>query len=170
MATASKSGETTITTPSDREVTMSRVFDAPRRLVWEAHTRPEHLKHWLLGPDGWELVVCDMDLRPGGAYTWTWRKTSGTEMTITGEYREIVPPERLVATEAWGDPWPVTLTTLVLTELDGGRTLMTSTSLAPSREARDAMLRTGMADGANQSYDRLERYLRELAGRDGERA
>jgi uncharacterized protein YndB with AHSA1/START domain len=147
-----------ITTPSDREVAMTRVFDAPRRLVFEAWTNPKHVPRWLLGPDGWTMPVCEIDLRPGGSWHFVWRKSNGTEMAMSGEYREVTPPERIVNTERWGPEWPETLNTLILTE-ENGRTTMTLTILYPSKEARDAAIKTGMSDGASQSFDRLENYL-----------
>jgi uncharacterized protein YndB with AHSA1/START domain len=162
MATANRVGSTTFTTPSDREVVMTRVFDAPRSLVWEAWTNPEHVPQWLLGPEGWTMPVCEIDLRPGGEWHFAWRRTDGTEMEMRGEYREVAPPERLISTESWGGDWPETLNTLILTEEDG-KTTMTQTVLYPSREARDAALGTGMQDGASQSFDRLAEHLRTMA-------
>ena len=162
MATANKVGSTTFTTPSDREVVMTRVFDAPRSLVWEAWTNPEHVPQWLLGPEGWTMPVCEIDLRPGGEWHFVWRRTDGTEMEMRGEYREITPPERLVCTESWGGDWPETLNTLILTEEDG-KTTMTQTVLYPSKDARDAALGTGMEEGASQSFDRLAEHLRTMA-------
>ena len=147
-----------ITTPTDREVVMTRVVDAPRTLVFEAWTNPRHLSRWMLGPDGWTMPVCEIDLRPGGEWHFVWRRANGTEISMRGEYREIVPPERVVSTESWGGDWPETLNTLILSE-EGGRTTMTHTILYPSKEARDAALETGMKDGASQSFDRLEEYL-----------
>jgi uncharacterized protein YndB with AHSA1/START domain len=161
VATASKAGTTMITTPSDREVVMTRVFNAPRRLVWEAWTNPEHVPHWLLGPEGWTMPVCEIDLRPGGGWHFVWRKTDGTEMGMRGAYREVTPPERLVSTESWGENWPETLNTLVLSE-EAGKTTVTQTILYPSKDARDAALKTGMKDGADQSFDRLDDYLRAM--------
>jgi uncharacterized protein YndB with AHSA1/START domain len=161
MATANKAGATTFTTPSDREIVMTRVLDAPRTLVWEAHTNPEHLPHWMTGPEGWTMPVCEIDLSPGGAWHFVWRRSDGTEMEMRGVYREITPPERLVNTESWGADWPETLNTLVLTE-ENGKTTITSTILYPSKEARDAALATGMKDGASMSFDRLAEYLRTL--------
>jgi uncharacterized protein YndB with AHSA1/START domain len=161
MTTANKTGETTFTTPSDREVAMSRVFDAPRSLVWEAWTSPEHMPHWLLGPEGWTMPVCEIDLRPGGEFRFGWRKGDGEEMEIRGAYREVAPPERLVSTESWGGDWPETINTLVLSEEDG-KTTMIQTVLYPSREARDAALETGMKDGASVSFERLAEYLRTI--------
>jgi uncharacterized protein YndB with AHSA1/START domain len=162
MATANKMGTTAFTTPSDKEIAMSRVFDAPRRLVWEAHTNPTHVSQWLLGPPGWTMPVREIDLRPGGTWRFVWRKSKGEEMEMQGVYREVKPPERLVSTERWGPEWPETINTLVLTEKDG-RTTLTQTVLYPSKEARDAALKTGMKDGANQSYDRLEAHVRSMA-------
>jgi uncharacterized protein YndB with AHSA1/START domain len=161
MATANKVGATTFTTPSDREIVMTRVLDAPRTLVWEAHTNTEHLPHWMTGPEGWTMPVCEIDLSPGGAWHFVWRRSDGTEMEMRGVYREITPPERLVNTESWGADWPETLNTLVLTE-ENGETTVTSTILYPSKEARDAALATGMKDGASMSFDRLAEYLRTL--------
>jgi uncharacterized protein YndB with AHSA1/START domain len=162
MAAENRVGATTFTTPSDREIVMTRVVDAPRKLVWEAHTNPEHLPNWMLGPEGWSMPVCEIDLRPGGAWRFVWRRSDGTEMQMCGEYREITPPERLVGTESWGDEWPETLNTLILSEADG-KTTITSTILFVSKEARDAALETGMKDGASLSFDRLAEYLRTMA-------
>lgn len=162
MTTANSVGETTFTTPSDQEIAMSRVFDAPRSLVFEAFTNAKHLQQWMLGPEGWSMPVCEIDLRPGGAWHFVWRRDDGTEMDMTGEYREITAPERMVSTESWGGDWPETIVTLMLDEEDG-KTRMTQTVLYPSKEARDAALETGMKDGAAISYDRLAEYLRTVA-------
>jgi uncharacterized protein YndB with AHSA1/START domain len=156
--TANTVGATTFTTPSDREIVMTRVVDAPRGLVFDAWTKPEHLPHWMLGPSGWTMPVCEIDLRPGGAWHFVWRKSDGTEMGMRGVYREVTPPDRLISTELWGEPWPETLNTLVLTEKDG-KTTITQSVLYPSKEARDAALKTGMKDGVSASFDRLAAYL-----------
>jgi uncharacterized protein YndB with AHSA1/START domain len=116
----------------------------------------------MLGPEGWTMPVCEIDLRPGGAWHFVWRRSDGTEMAMRGSYREITPPERLVSTESWGGNWPETLNTLVLSEEDG-KTTITLTILYPSKEARDAALQTGMKDGMSQSFDRLADYLRTMA-------
>jgi uncharacterized protein YndB with AHSA1/START domain len=161
MATANRAAvkhTTNFTTPSDREIVATRRFDAPRRLVWDAFTRPEHVSQWMLGPDGWTMPVCEIDLRPGGKWHWVWRKTDGTEMEMHGVYREVEAPARLVNTENWGEPWPETVNTLVLKEEDG-TTLTVCTVLYPTKEARDAAIKTGMEDGWAQSYDRLDTYL-----------
>jgi len=153
---------TTFTTPSDREIVATRVFDAPRQLVFEAHTNPKHIRNWMLGPDGWTMPVCENDLRPGGTWHFVWRRDDGTEMGMRGVYKEVVPPEKLVSTESWGDNWPETLNTLTLTEKDG-KTTLTSTVLYPSKEARDAALKTGMKEGMTQSFDRLAEYMHAMA-------
>lgn len=150
--------------PTEREIVMTRVFDAPRSLVFEAWTNPEHLPRWMLGPKGWTMPVCEIDLRPGGAWHFVWRRSDGTEMGMRGVYREVTPPERLVSTELWGGNWPDTLNTLVLTEEDG-KTTITLTVLYPSKEARDAALQTGTKEGVAASYDRLAELLASLGTR-----
>ena len=162
MAAQARVGETTYTTPSDRELVTTRAFDAPRDLVWEAWTSPEHLPNWLLGPEGWTMPVCESDLRVGGAWHFVWQSDAdGSEMGMTGEYNEIAPPERFVSTQSWGGDWPETLNTLVFTEEDG-LTVMTQTILYPSQEARDAALATGMQQGMDAGFSRLDAYLETL--------
>lgn len=126
-----------VTTPSDREIAMTRVFDAPRRLVWDALTKPELLKRWFYGPPGWTLAVCEMDLRVGGAYRWVWSGPNGAPMGVRGVYREIVRPERIVASEKFDESWypGEALDTTVLTE-HAGKTTLTLTVLYESKEAR----------------------------------
>lgn len=162
MATTNDVGTTTFTTPSDREVAATRVFDAPRRLVFDAHTKPEHIRHWMLGPEGWTMPVCEVDLRPGGGWHFVWRRADGDEMEMRGVYKEVVPPVKLVSTESWGGDWPETINTVTLTEKDG-KTTLTMTILYPSKEARDAALKTGMKEGMSQSYERLADYLHSMA-------
>ena len=153
-----------ITTSSDVEVVISRAFDAPRRLVWDAWTRPEYIQQWMLGPDGWSMPVCENDVRPGGSWHFVWRKDSGSEMAMSGSYTEVVPPERLVRTEKWGPEWPETINTLTLVEKDG-RTTARETIRYASKKDRDAAMATGMSDGAAVSYDRLEKVLQRMARR-----
>jgi uncharacterized protein YndB with AHSA1/START domain len=162
MAPATKTRATTFTTPSDREVVITRAVDAPRRLVFAAWTDPRHIPQWLLGPEGWTMPICEMDLRPGGAWRYVWRKADGAEMEMSGIVREVSPPERLVTTERWGPEWPETVNTLLLTE-SGGKTTITLTITYVSKAARDAALETGMADGVEQSFVRLDRIVRTLA-------
>lgn len=157
MAQQNQSGVTSFTT-ADRRIIATRVFEAPRRKVWEAHVNPEHLRAWLLGPEGWTMPVCDSDPRPGRAWRFVWRKADGTQMEMRGSYREVVPPERIVHTESWAGDWPETVNSTVLTEKDG-QTTVTVTVQYPSNEARDAALGTGMKDGWAKSYERLEGYL-----------
>src|SRR5262245_28158667 len=160
--TAKHRDATTLTTPSDREIVVTRVVNAPRRLVWEAYTNPAHVPHWMLGPQGWTMPVCEIDLRIGAGWHFVWRRADGSEMAMRGVYREIVPPERLVSTEAWGADWPETINTLLLSEEDG-KTTITSRVLYPSKAARDAALKTGMLDGMTVSFDRLADYLATMA-------
>src|SRR5208282_4531306 len=133
-----------LTMPSDVELVVTRTFDAPRKLIFEVWTNPQYLPQWLLGPEGWTMPVCEIDLRVGGSWHFVWRKSDGFEMEMRGSYREIKPPERLVSSESWGGPWPETVNTLVLTE-EAGKTTMTLTILYPSKEAREAATMTGMA-------------------------
>jgi uncharacterized protein YndB with AHSA1/START domain len=162
MDTANKIGASTFTTPSNREILMTRVFDAPRKLVWEAWTSTEHVPNWMLGPPGWSMPVCAIDLHTGGKWHFVWRHDDGREMEMNGVYHEVVPPERLVSIESWGGDWPETVNTLVLSEHEG-KTLVTLTVLYPSKEARDAALGTGMKGGLAASMDLLATHLTSLA-------
>lgn len=152
-------GQLTVSTPTERDIVMTRVFDAPRHLVFEAMTRPELLKRWLLGPEGWTLPVCEIDLRQGGAYRYVWQK-GDTQMGMGGVYKEIAAPERIVQTEVFDDAWypGEALTTTVLSE-ENGRTTLTLTILYQSKEARDGVLASPMEDGVGASYDRLADLL-----------
>jgi uncharacterized protein YndB with AHSA1/START domain len=161
MTTANKVGATTFTTPSDREIVITRVFDAPRELVFDALTNPEHVPHWF-GPRDWTLPVCEIDLRPGGAWRYVGRGPDGAEMGMRGVYQEIAPPERLVSTESFDDYPGESLNTVVLTEEDG-KTTLSVTVLYPSKETRDAVLASGMQRGAAETYDRLAEHLRAMA-------
>lgn len=161
MITAARTGVTTYTTPSDQEVVITRVVSAPRRVVFDAFTNARHVPNWLIGPEGWTMPVCEIDLRPGGTWRYLYRKDDGSEMTMQGSYREVAPPERLVSTESWGPEWPETVNTMVLTET-GGLTTITITARYPSKEARDAALKTGMKSGMDQSFARLDSMLQSL--------
>jgi uncharacterized protein YndB with AHSA1/START domain len=156
-------GTLEVTTPSEREIAMTRVFDAPRNLVFDAWTKPELLEQWLGVRAGWSMVVCEVDLKVGGAYRFVWRGPDGTEMGMGGVYREIVRPERLVATEVFDDPWypGEALDTTVFVEQDG-KTTLTTTVLYESEEARDAVLESGMERGVAESYDNLAELLEGL--------
>jgi len=153
-------GNLRVTTPSDREIAMTRVFNAPRRMVFDALTKPELVKKWLLGPPGWTMPVCEIDLRVGGAYRFQWRGPDGTEMGTRGVCREIAPPERFVATERFDDPWyPGEALVKYVLEEQGGITTLTLTVQYESREARDGVLKTPMEHGVAMSYDRMEELL-----------
>jgi len=150
-----------LTTPSDREIAMTRVFDAPRQLVFDAHTKPDLVRQWLLGPPGWSMPVCEMDVWVGGKYRYVWRHDrEGTEMGMGGVYREIVAPERIVNTEKFDESWypGQAVDTLVLVE-QRGKTTLTLTVRYESWEARDAVLKSGMESGVAASYDRLAELL-----------
>jgi uncharacterized protein YndB with AHSA1/START domain len=154
-----RSNSMTVTTPSDLEIVMTRVFDAPRRKVFDAWTKPELLRQWF-GRRGDVLSVCEVDLRVGGAYRFVWQLREGGEMGMGGVYREIDAPGRLVSTESFDDYAEMgdAVNTMVLEERDG-KTTMTITSRYGSREARDAVIESGMEGGANESFDRLAELL-----------
>ncbi len=154
-----------VSTPSGREIAMTRVFDAPRPLVFDALTRPELLKRWFWGPPGWSLAVCEIDCKVGGAYRFVWRREDGKEMGMGGVYREIVPPEMFVATERFDDPWypGEAVVTQALVE-QAGRTTLTLTVRYESQATRDAVLQTPMEQGVSASYDRLAEMLATLGG------
>ena len=149
----------TVTTPSDREIVMTRVFDAPRELVFRAHSTCEHIRRW------WgrgNPLDCEMDFRPGGTWRFVEHAPDGNDYAFRGEYREIVAPERIVQTfEFEGMPGHVSVETLVLEEHDG-KTTLTSTSVFSSVEDRDGMLQSGMEAGAAESLDRLADLLTTL--------
>jgi uncharacterized protein YndB with AHSA1/START domain len=151
-----------ITTPSDREIAMTRTFDAPARLVFDAWTKPELLKRWLGVRAGWTMEVCEVDLKVGGAYRYVWRGP-GMTMGMGGVYREVVPPTRLVSTEKFDEAWyeGEALDTIVLVERDG-KTTMTTTVRYVSREVRDAVIKSGMASGVAEGYDKLAELLPSL--------
>lgn len=163
------SADVTVTMPSDREIQMTRVFHAPRGLVFDCYTKPELLKRWLTGPDGWSLVICHNDLTVGGAFHWVWRGPDGQDMGMGGRYREIVRPERIVRTERFAgtgrSSTPLgseTVGTLTLSEEDGWTTV-TTTVLYPSAQARDAALKSGMTRGVAANTDRLAALLSTLS-------
>jgi uncharacterized protein YndB with AHSA1/START domain len=150
-------GSLKVTTPTDREIVLTRVFDAPRTMVFDAFTKPELLKRWF-GPRGWSLVVCEVDLRVGGGFRFVLRSPKGTEMGMRGVYREIVPPERSVHMESFDEYPGESQVTAVLVE-QGGKTTLTATVLYPSQDVRDAVLKSGMEHGAAESYDKLAELL-----------
>lgn len=156
------SGKLQITASGDREIVMTRRFNAPRALLFAAWTEPGLLQRWLLGPDGWTMPVCEIDLRVGGRYRYVWRNADGREMGLGGIFREVLPPERIVCTEKFDEAWyqGEAVNTLTLTETDGG-TMLSNTIRYATRAARDGVLKSGMARGVAASYDRLEDLLKE---------
>jgi uncharacterized protein YndB with AHSA1/START domain len=154
-----------LTTPSDREIVMSRTFDAPRELVFEAWTKPEHVRHWW-GLRSAKMLVCEAEVRPGGSWRYVTADSDGHEVPFTGVYQEITPPERLVYSEVYDiEPFNLgapAVNTVTFSE-EGGRTLLTITTVYPSKEVRDFVLGTGMEGGAAESFDRLAEHLKTLA-------
>jgi uncharacterized protein YndB with AHSA1/START domain len=161
MTTVARTGVTTYETPTDTDFVITRAFAAPRRLVFDAHTDPKHIRQWMLGPEGWTMPVCEIDLRPGGAWRYVWRKPNESDLEMTGTVREVVPPERFVTTESWGPEWPETVNTTVFTESEG-LTTVTLTMTYPTKKARDEARATGAEGGMDQSYARLDELLARL--------
>jgi len=161
--------KSTVTLPNDRDVVVVRAFNAPRDLVFDAWTKPELVQRWLLGPSGWTMPVCEMDVRVGGKYRWRWRsEENGKEFGFSGEFREVVRPSRIVHVERY-DPGDVggemgeALVTTDLTE-KGGVTTHTMTIRYATKEMRDAAVKTGMTDGMEIGYQRLDDLLAEQQG------
>jgi uncharacterized protein YndB with AHSA1/START domain len=156
-----------VTLPNDFEIRMTRTFDAPRALVYAAHTEPALLRRWMVGPPGWTMSACEVDLRVGGVFRCGWRnEADGTEFDVTGEYREIDPPARIVHVERYGDNGGESICTLTFDEDAAGRTTFAQTMRFPTREDRDAQIRGGAADGMDPGYDRLAVVLDELKAAD----
>jgi uncharacterized protein YndB with AHSA1/START domain len=153
-------GTLKVTTPTDREIVLTRVFDAPRRMVFDAFSKPELLKRWF-GPRGWSLEVCEVDFKVGGGFRFVLRGPDGKAMGMRGVYREIVPPERSIHMESFDDYPGESQVTAVFVE-EGGKTTMTATVLYPSKEVRDIVLQTGMEHGAAESYDKLAELLQTI--------
>jgi uncharacterized protein YndB with AHSA1/START domain len=156
-----KVGKLEITLPSDREIAMTREFNAPRAMVFDAWTTPELVRRWLGAFGDWTMPVCEIDLRVGGTYRYLWRNSvTESEMGMGGVYREIVVPERIVATEKFDDPWYEgdAVSMVTFTEEDGRTTLVETVTYA-SKEVRDAVLQSPMESGVAASYDRLEEML-----------
>lgn len=153
-------GKLQVSTPSDREIAMTRVFDAPRSMVFDAWTRPELLTRWLGVRGGWTFAICQVDLRVGGSYRFVWRGPGGAEMGMGGVYREIARPDRLVATEKFDESWyeGEALDTTTFVE-QNGKTTATTTVRYASREVRDGVLKSPMERGVAESYDKLDEVL-----------
>jgi uncharacterized protein YndB with AHSA1/START domain len=158
------SGDLKVTANGDREIVMTRSFNAPRYLVFEALSKPELVKQWLLGPPGWSMPVCEIDFRIGGKYRYVWRHTDGKEMGMGGVYREIVRPERIVNTEVFDESWypgEAQGTTTIVEQ--NGKSVLTQTIRYETREARDGVLRSPMESGVAISYNHLEQLLTSMA-------
>ena len=159
-----------VTLPSDREVKVMRSFKAARPLVYRAYTEPALVRRWLLGPDGWSMPVCEMDVRVGGRYRWRWRSNKdASEFGFAGTFREVEPPSRLVHTETYdsgtvgnAQPQSEALVSVTFAENNGITTVTTLIDFG-SKEVRDAAVATGMTDGMEQSYQLLETLLGERA-------
>ena len=152
----------TVEAKGENELVISRMFNAPKELVFRAYTECKYLKRWLYGPEGWSLAVCEIDLNVGGSYRWVWKKDE-IEMGAGGKYREIARPDRIVCTEQFDDPWyeGEAVSTVVLVESSSGVTTLTNTMRYVSKAARDGVLQSPMEEGLSMSYDRLEALLAE---------
>jgi uncharacterized protein YndB with AHSA1/START domain/effector-binding domain-containing protein len=150
-----------VSAPGDREIEVERNFNAPRELVFDAFTKPELVRRWLLGPEGWTMPVCEIDLRIGGRYRYVWHKEStGERMGMGGVFREVVRPEKLVVTERFDDAWyPGEALNTTVFDQRGDLTKVRLTVRYESREARDTATRSGMDTGMAQGYNRLEEVL-----------
>ena len=160
-----------VTLPSDREVRVVRTFNAARQTVWDAHTKPELTRRWMLGPPGWAMTVCEMDVRAGGKYRWRWRSDEdGKEFGFFGEFREVDEPNRMVHAENYdpgdvGGAMPSGEPAIITTEFQekGGVTTLVTTMLFASKEARDGAVSTGMTDGMEMSYALLDKLVADAA-------
>ncbi|MFI5910548.1 SRPBCC domain-containing protein [Dactylosporangium sp. NPDC051541] len=142
----------------DAGVRITRVVAAPAELVFDMHTSPKHLPHWMLGPPGWTMPTCEVDLRAGGAFRYVWQNDAGEELTIAGTFETVERPGRLVSTEQWSGGWPATRNALTFTALDN-RTRITTHIAYVSAEARDNAVRSGMREGLDAGYANLDGYL-----------
>ena len=151
-----------LTPQGDREIVIERSFDAPRDLVFEAFIKPELVQRWMLGPDGWSMPVCTIDLRPGGKGRYEWQNADrSTGMSLNVVFKEVVAPERIVHTERFDQDWTqgeATITTL-FAEKDG-RTTVTMKIVYASPDVREMVLKSGMDQGMARSYERLDDVLK----------
>lgn len=155
-----EAGKLTVAAQGEREIVMTREFKAPKTMLFEAWTKPELVKRWLSGPEGWTLSLCEIDLQVGGSYRYEWTHQNGNKMGMGGTYREVVPAEKIVATEKFDESWYPggAIVTTTLTEHSGVTTVETKVTY-DSKEARDGVLRSPMDKGVAASYDRLENLL-----------
>ena len=152
-----------VTTPSDREIRVERVFDAPRERVFAVYTDPGLIPEWC-GPRGGTTIVDRMEVRAGGAWRFVYREAEGSETAFRGTYREVTPPERIVQTFEWeGMPGHVSVETVTFEDVEGGRTKVTTVSTFDTTKERDGMLASGMEGGLNETYERLDEVLARLA-------
>ena len=159
-----------VTQPSDREVRVVRTFKAPRQLVWDAHTKPELVKKWMLGPPGWSMPVCEMDVRAGGAYRWRWRSDeNGKEFGFFGKFTEVSELSKIVHEESY-DPGDMggamsSDPAIITTEYGeaNGVTTLALTMLFSNKETRDAAVSTGMTGGMEIGYERLDEMFKKAA-------
>jgi uncharacterized protein YndB with AHSA1/START domain len=159
-----------VATPSDTEIVMTRVFDAPRGLVFDAYTKPAMLRGWLGGAE-WTIDVCEVDLRVGGTYRWTWHNAKGKQICERGTYREIVPGARIVAASAFDEPWyPGNCVETIAFAGQGDATVLTTTLRYDTGEARDIALNAGLTRGVTESYERLDAVLAMSADAESRRA
>ena len=165
MVAMTSSGTATVTLPTDEQILITREFNAPKHLVYKAWTTPELVKRWWSGDRG-EVTIAEIDLRVGGTWRYVMVASDDLEVGFHGEYREVVPDERIVSTEVYEGPWPQdgepAVTTVTFTALDGGRTRLEQLMQVASREERDAIIATGMETGIHEQLDLLEQITREL--------
>lgn len=156
--------ETRISMSSERELTVTRSFDAPRQLVFDAHTKPELVKRWLYGPSDWPLVHCEIDLRVGGRVRYVWRHAEKGEIGVSGTFREVEVPVRFAHTELFDEDWTdgEALATTDFIE-EGTTTTVAVTMLYASAVARDKAMKSGMLEGWSQCLDRLEELLTQVS-------
>jgi uncharacterized protein YndB with AHSA1/START domain len=159
-------GKSEVSLPSDREVLVSRSFRAPRALVYRAYTEPDLVQRWMLGPPGWTMPVCEMDVRPGGKYRWRWRsEEDGKEFGFHGEFREVEAPARIVSTQFYdagdvgGTMGEGALITVTFDEHGDGTSTLNTVMDFGSKESRDAAVATGMTGGMEQSFQLMEQVL-----------
>lgn len=152
----------TVVPSGERAVTITRVFRAPRQMVWDAHTQPALVKRWLFGPAGWSLPHCEIDLRVGGKYRYVWRHDDGREMGMGGTFHEIVAPRRLVTDELFDEDWTGGPTVVAQDFVEShGVTTLTMTITYATTAAREGALKTGMARGMEAGYARLDALVAE---------
>jgi uncharacterized protein YndB with AHSA1/START domain len=152
-----------LTTPTDKEITITRVFQANRELVFECYTKPELLRRWMFGPNGWTFAVCEIDLRVGGRYRFVWQSPDNASLGIGGVYQSISQPEQIINTQLFDQDWTggEAIVTLFLSE-QHEQTTVTTTILHNSKEARDLALQSGMEHGMEMGFERLETLLSTL--------